>query len=160
MVVPHPTLLPLENFTVFHPAGLSSPLEHQAGTSRVIVRLHMQIPAVSSCKTVLGLMSTSVEGKRLSKGVNPREGLPQICPVSASCHAVFLFLNNSRLRRKPCWRYLAEHPERSVGERWLCSLGKAKAAGQNTVSKVTPRRMVSWKLFYRESIEPLFWSLF
>lgn len=25
-----------------------------------------------SCKTVLGLMSTSMEGKRLSKGVNPR----------------------------------------------------------------------------------------
>lgn len=84
--------------TLLHPAGLSSPLEYQPRTSRVTVRLYLQIPRVSRVQrimyqAVLSLMTTPVEGRRLLKGARPEKyEVLDRRPASASCHAVFLSL--------------------------------------------------------------------
>jgi hypothetical protein len=64
-------------------------------------------------QAVLGLMTTPVEGRRLSKGISPKKyHVLDRCLASASCHVVFRFLDNLGLRGM--LKILAEHPE---GER-------------------------------------------
>lgn len=62
--------------------------------------IYLQIPGMSRVQinqiimsqAVLGLMTTPVEGRRLSKGTSPEKyDVLDRCPASASCHAVLLF---------------------------------------------------------------------